>query len=138
MSFVRIYQGRVLRVYEMPPQRNTGLEIEKRLKKKELQRFHDLFTDAVNYYLLAIGALVRGNEDPSLKNFVGRLEECWEPYVKKGGCYEGLRSTLARYFSISSDMTFNDGCELILAKEGEECLQEVYHLSGESLLFWRW
>jgi len=134
MSIVRIYQGRVSRMREVVSEKKSGVELGEVMGKDSLFKFHELWSDAVNYYLLTIGAMVRGSQEARLKNFVLRLSECWKPYPKKGAHYEGLRSMMGRYFAVTNETSFEEACDLILANEGEEISQEVYQLAGESLL----
>ena len=134
MSFVRIYQGRVTAVTDVLSEKKLDFKYGEGMDEACLTRFHELYTDAVNYYLLAIGAMVRGSEKKKLKNYVERLEECWEPYPKKGQTYEGLRAGFQRSFDLKKSLTFEAACDLIL-KTDEPIDSEIYRLAGESLLF---
>ncbi len=134
MSFVRIYQGRVTSVREVLSEKKLDFGYGEEMEETCLTRFHELYTDAVNYYLLAIGAMVRGSEEEKLKNYVERIEECWKPYSKKGKSYEGLRAGFQRSFGLEKSLTFQEACDLIL-KTDDPIDSEIYRLAGESLLF---
>lgn len=87
----RIYQGRV-----------NGLQVKRGTDWVDvgdagavLLSFHELFQDAVNYYLVALAAMA---SDPS--SAVGklrrRMSESWEDFLRRGELRPGMKRSLAR------------------------------------------
>lgn len=134
MNFIRIYQGRVKSLSEVLSEKKTNIEIGENLGLDPLTRFNALFSDAINYNLLAIGAMVRGSDEERLKNFVQRVKESWRSYFKRGRYYEGLCAGFVRSMALDSEPTFEEALDLIVANPNEEISPEILQLAGESLL----
>ena len=139
----RIYQGRV-----------TGVElVEDKVKKGKtvktlcvytqeegeqlLWAFHDVFQDAVNYYLLALGALA----DPDyaeghrlIYDFRARLEAAWEVFPRQGECNDAksLRDSVAPWLDLEHDATLDDAFKVVL--RGDEADGRGHVLALYSLL----
>lgn len=113
----RIYQGRVNEIQriqaEGDPQKLGFGERE----TCPLWHHHQIFQDAVNYYLVAFGALA----DPSSDNRVirdlhSRLEESWARFPGDKHRASSLRDSIRRTLpQLASDASLQDAYKLILA-----------------------
>ena len=135
MSFVRIYQGRVSKIENVSSEsKKQGTVTDGEICLDELGRFHALFSDAVNYYSLAFGAVIHASETPKLKNFVGRLKECWKENPRHRGRGEGLEASFRRTFGLKDPCNIEEAFETILAGNDDSVTAEMLCLAGESLL----
>ncbi len=94
---------------------------------------HTLFQDAVNYYLVALGALagdLSGNR--VIRDLRKRLDESWEKFPR-GACASSLRDSLRRSLpGLAADATLEDAFSRILA--GNEATEETRSLALSLLL----
>jgi hypothetical protein len=106
----RIYQGRVTAV-EIPDGKDEqGNPKWKKLDdwQSALWQHHELFQDAVNYYMLALAAMAAGakGEDQqahALRGWVAKVEETWRSASRKSETFEGPQKRLAGILNLSSD-----------------------------------
>ena len=93
----RIYQGKVTAV-EIP----DGNDEQDRPKWKKLDtaesalwQHHELFQDAVNYYIVALASLGSSPES-KLTRLRELLKPVWKGFDKKGQRRQGMRDSLRR------------------------------------------
>jgi hypothetical protein len=108
----RIYQGRVSKVFD---DQNQELDLH------VLWQHHDLFQDAVNYYLLCLLSLANDTHSD-----MGKLREqitkegsdsfVWGTFRKRGITRRGLRDSVAPYFTPQNNVpAFNEVVSAVLA-----------------------
>jgi hypothetical protein len=96
----RIYQGKVTAVEILDGKDAKPFDADpKRAKEKwqaALWQHHQLFQDAVNYYLFCLAALASDASSPmgKLRN---QLYSVWEPFERQGKRFKGLRDSVAPY-----------------------------------------
>ncbi len=137
----RIYQGRV-RKMELLDSGKTGAvlkEFDKSGGEMLLWQHHELFQDAVNYYLVCLMAMANDKE-----SLVFKIRErtdgtddaehnVWAPFTRKGQKRQGMRS-VANYFGLDSDTArLADCCKKAL--EGNEAEPGLLDLALKELLF---
>ena len=135
----RIYQGKVTAV-EIPDGKD---EPGKPLDLDVLWHHHELFQDAVNYYLVCLLALAaKGNdvypirEKLDAKNEAGGDDDLmiWRPFSRRGAKRRGLRDSVAPYFCPGqSNATPEDCFAAVLA--GSDVSADTRNLALEELLF---
>lgn len=86
----RIYQGRVGKVFD---DQNQELDLN------VLWQHHELFQDAVNYYILALASLGRAENSP-LTQLRERISAVWERIEKQGGRRDGIGIGLTKRFGL--------------------------------------
>src|SRR5438105_8521135 len=94
----RIYQGKVTAV-EIP---GGGDEQGKSLDIDVLWRHHELFQEAVNYYLIALLSLARDPSNPatSIRNRMDddtSEHQVWTSFRRRGKTRRGMRDSVAKY-----------------------------------------
>lgn len=114
----RIYQGRVSSLQIIDP---SGTPRDVSIGDPStcpLWWHHRVFQDAVNYYLLAFGALASADAATSNRVILDlrtRLAESWESFPRpnsKGKC--GLRESVRSWLGLGSDSTIEEAYEVIL------------------------
>lgn len=122
----RIYQGRVLKC-----------EIEKnQVELSLLMQHHELFQDAVNYYMLALAAMASESDSP-----VGKFKERMKSSIDNGGAWEnfwrngekrsGMKYSIMRTLDIKNgDLSFDQAAGIVLDKNpaSPEILQAAVDL----------
>lgn len=116
----RIYQGRVTKVQMAVPLSNEEPPGEKKAKPENkvewkdlddgggrLWQHHELFQDAVNYYIVALASLGSSPES-KLTKLRGLLANVWEGFEKKGQCRQGMRDSLKRAWQLQEPPTLED------------------------------
>jgi IS605 OrfB family transposase len=138
----RIYQGRVAKVELLKEKTNKGEdpllhECFKEEGEQLLWDFHELFQDAVNYYLVCLMALASDPENPITK-IRERVDgddpehNVWKPFRRKGQKRQGFRE-VAKYFGLDSqNASLSQCCEKAL--EGNNSNPELLNLSLLELL----
>jgi len=135
----RIYQGRVTKLELLD---DKGKEVLKELSLQEgealLWDFHQLFQDAVNYYLVALGSLA----DPAqagahrvIRELRQRLEAAWDQFPRQlpsGETARSLRDSIAPWLGLSATATLEEAFHKIL--EGNRVSKEWRVLALEELL----
>lgn len=116
VSMNRIYQGRVTKVELLDQKKNEVLkECSKTDGEGILWDFHELFQDAVNYYLVCLMALAGDPENPvfKIRERVDRDDpdsNVWKPFRRNGQMRRGMRE-VARYFGLTPEAsTFAECC----------------------------
>lgn len=106
----RIYQGRVSKVQRL----KAGAKGNKSDDWEDIEngeallwRHHELFQDAVNYYIVALASL-GSSPDSKLTRLRGLLSKVWEGFDKKGQCRQGMRDSLQRAWQLSEPPTLED------------------------------
>jgi IS605 OrfB family transposase len=132
----RIYQGRVAKVEIENPDKEArkalpGLELPD--WKQYLWAHHELFQDAINYYLMAIAAMASDQESPAGK-LRQRMAEAWEPFERAGRKFAGLHCSLSRIQcpGISEESSIQDGFKAVLTRNLVE--PKVLQLAVDLLL----
>lgn len=137
----RIYQGRVstVELLKEKPQKE-GDPLIRECSKKEggqlLWDFHELFQDAVNYYLVCLMALASDPENPIMK--IRRKvdgegpENVWKSFRRNGQKRQGL-CEVAKYFGLDPQRASLDEC-CEIALKGNESSREVLDLALQELL----
>jgi hypothetical protein len=94
----RIYQGRVTQVEIQggKDEQNKPLDID------VLWRHHELFQDAVNYYLLALLSLARDSANPATPirkrmDDAASEHQIWTSFRRRGQTRRGMRDSVAKY-----------------------------------------
>ncbi len=128
----RIYQGRVSKVQKL----KAGTKDEwEDLPDGEalLWRHHELFQDAVNYYIVALASLGSSPES-KLTRLRGLLGKVWEGFDKKGICRQGMRASLQRAWQFAEPPTLEDAIKNF-RKPLVQCgvKEPEMELAGESL-----
>ncbi len=92
----RIYQGRVTKVEILNGKSADGQPQELPNWQSALWQHHELFQDAVNYYLFCLAALASSATSPmgKLRN---QLASAWEPFGRTGRRFKGLRDSVGPY-----------------------------------------
>ena len=99
-----------------------------------LWRHHELFQDAVNYYIVAIASLGSSSESP-LTKLRGRLAEVWTAADKKGQTREGMGKSLKRVFQLQAVPTLDETVRSFRKPLMEAGVTDLaMELAGESLL----
>ncbi|HEV2453384.1 MAG TPA: hypothetical protein VGY98_03940 [Verrucomicrobiae bacterium] len=120
----RIYQGRVSKVLD---------DQNKELDLHVLWQHHELFQDAVNYYIVALASLGSSPES-KLTRLSELLKPVWEGFDKKGQRRYGMRVSLQRAWQLEQPPTLVEAVERFrqpLVKNGVRA--EEMELAGESL-----
>ena len=142
----RIYQGRVSKVQILDPEKNSNSpdrwkELSSdsreacRLGEEMLWQHHELFQDAVNYYIVALAALGSSPES-KLTQLRGLLAKVWDAADKKGQIRKGMRESLQRAWQLAEPPTL----EAVIQKFREPLVMSgvgaaEMELAGESLAF---
>lgn len=97
----RIYQGRVTKV-EIFNEKNAEPQPLENWEEK-LWQHHELFQDAVNYYVIALLALATSpsNRLHSIRSRIaqaGSEHAVWEAFRRRGATRMGMRESVAKYF----------------------------------------
>jgi len=131
----RIYQGKVTAV-EIP----DGNDEQDRPKWKKLDtaesalwQHHELFQDAVNYYIVALASLGSSPES-KLTRLRELLKPVWKGFDKKGQRRQGMRDSLRRAWQLEQPPTLIEAVERFrqqLMMNGVQA--EEMELAGESL-----
>lgn len=130
----RIYQGRV-----------TQIQFLRRESKKDwaepqhyltpIWQHHELFQDAVNYYIVALASL-GSSPDSKLTKLRGLLVDVWEKFDKKGQCRQGMRESLQRAWQLAEPPTLDVAIWKFREPLVQSGVQDVeMELAGESLAF---
>ncbi|MEX2381583.1 MAG: type V CRISPR-associated protein Cas12b [Opitutales bacterium] len=135
----RIYQGRVTRVETLLPEKKGKCpEDWEALENWEdkLWGHHQLFQDAVNYYLVALAALAdseHASGNRLVSDLRSRVEAAWEAFPRSGkpGA-RGLRDSLKEWLRLSENASLEDAFETIL--EGNKASLESRTLALALLL----
>lgn len=142
----RIYQGRVNKV-QILKEGVKGKSIDdweelsndpneaRRLGEELLWNHHQLFQDAVNYYIVALAALGSSSESKltKLRELLGRV---WEAADKNGQTRKGMRESLQRAWQMEGPPTLEGAIQKLrdpLTKNGVQAAE--MELAGESLAF---
>lgn len=142
----RIYQGRVGNVeianpdkHAPPDQRWLPFDPDPKKAKVKWQaalwQHHELFQDAVNYYLVALAALAdpAHSSDRLIKDLRVRIEAAWETFPRPvSGEATTLRKSVGRWLSLSDEAVPQDAYEAIL--QSPEVSPEVRCLALALLL----
>jgi hypothetical protein len=133
----RIYQGRVTKVEIPNPDPSTQKDQPwiplskkpaeaKTLGENLLWEHHQLFQDAVNYYLVALASLGHSPQS-TLTELKGRIMQSWHSFEKQGQRREGMSESFRRRFGDQAAQSFSaaagvaqDG-GLPNAEEAERC-----------------
>ncbi|MGP8198916.1 MAG: hypothetical protein ACLQU4_05370 [Limisphaerales bacterium] len=98
----RIYQGRVSRV-EIPNPGDKENPWQPLPNWQDiLWQHHELFQDAVNYYIVALASLGRSPDSPMTKQ-LDRISAVWTCVEKQGKRREGMGASLARRFALPTN-----------------------------------
>jgi hypothetical protein len=122
----RIYQGRVSSI-QIPDVTGTFRPVP--LGDAEscpLWRHHCIFQDAVNYYLLALGALATvdaSTSNPVELNLRIRLAEAWEAFPRSNSKGKrSLRDSVRCWLGLGADASMDEAMAVILA-ENDACAE---------------
>jgi len=139
MSISRYYEGRVIRVEKI----NEKGESLGELPLQSLWEHHELFQDAVNYYILALAAMTRGVKDdsPEKKSLLAwrdKVRETWTIVNRKGKKYNGPQKRIAEILGLKPEMAdFETAAEKILQpshatpEQRAAALVELYEEKGD-------
>lgn len=106
----RIYQGRVSKV-EIPKPGDKENPWQPLPNWQDiLWQHHELFQDAVNYYILALASLGSSPES-KLTKLRGLLEKVWEVADKKGQRRQGMRESLQRAWQLAEPPTLTEAVQ---------------------------
>ena len=94
-------------------------------------RHHELFQDAVNYYLFCLAALSNA-ETSAMGKMRRQLSDVWAPYTLRGKPVRGLRAALAPYLGIGSSAGIEKGFAAVLA--GNNSSAELLQLAVDSMV----
>ena len=108
MGMNRIYQGRVSKV-EIPGGKETPWQPLPNWQDI-LWHHHQLFQDAVNYYIVALASL-GSSPDSKLTRLRELLKPVWEGFDKKGQRRQGMRDSLQRAWQLEQPPTLVEAVE---------------------------
>lgn len=139
MTINRIYQGRVRAVEIFEEKDEEGKPVWKRLDdwKEALWRHHEIFQDAVNYYLVALGSLA----DPEyaagnrvIADLRSRLEAAWEQFPRQPVPTDAksLRDSIAPWIGLDEKSNLKGSFDRIRDRDNSD--REVDSLALLSLL----
>ncbi len=128
----RIYQGRVSRV-EIRGADGKWVPLDR--WQEILWHHHELFQDAVNYYIVALAAM--GNSAQSkltlLRGLLGRV---WGSFDRKGQSRPGMGESLQRAWKLPEPPTLEAAIERFRSPLSGNGVTEIeMELAGESLAF---
>lgn len=117
----RIYQGRVSRVQTLRPITECNCKPAQHGAKPEhwtempdgeaaLWAHHELFQDAVNYYIVALASLGTSLEG-KLTKLRGLLEAVWSGFDKKGQRRQGMGDSLKRAWQLEAPPTLAEAVQ---------------------------
>lgn len=141
----RIYQGRVRRVQTLrpicecnckPAQHGTKPEHWIKMPDGEaaLWAHHELFQDAVNYYIVALASLGTSPEG-NLTKLRSLLEAVWTGFDKKGQRRQGMGASLRRAWQLETPPTLAEAVQRFQQPLWDlEVTPLEMELAGESLL----
>lgn len=138
----RIYQGRVKTVELLKEKTKKGenpviRECTKAEGEQLLWEFHELFQDAVNYYLVCLMALASDPENPITK-IRCRVDSndpeynVWKTFRRKGQYREGM-CRVAKYLGLDPQEATLDAC-CKKALEGNDSRKDLLDLALQELL----
>jgi len=130
----RIYQGRVngVEIHDAENAEFQKFPTSPGSDECPLWRHHETFQDAVNYYLLALGALANqeGTENRVAADLRSRLGNAWEKFPRDDANRLGaksLRDSVAPWLGLDGNATLDKTFDAIL--QGEEDLKDARHLA---------
>jgi hypothetical protein len=100
----RIYQGKVTAV-EIPDGKGGWKKLD--AGESSLWQHHQLFQDAVNYYIVALASLGASPES-KLTRLRELLKPVWEGFDKKGQRRQGMRDSLQRAWQLEQPPTLDE------------------------------
>lgn len=139
----RIYQGRVTRVEGPDGKDENGKQIWKPLSDNEWQsalwQHHDLFQDAVNYYIVALLALATNPLNPAygIREQIASGDgeyQVWLPFRRRGARRRGLRDSVAKYLTPLKPQPTLQECFTAVLAGGSENRPELLDLALWELL----
>jgi IS605 OrfB family transposase len=112
----RIYQGRASGISIV----SSGVKVPLTIGSADtcpLWHHHQVFQDAINYYVVALGALAgSGTRNRVVSDLRGRLETSWEKFPRDAHGADSLRDSLRRSLpALNADATLQHAFDLILA-----------------------
>lgn len=108
----RIYQGGVRKV-EIPDGKDNWQPLDPDPKiacdkwRGLFWHHHELFQDAVNYYIVALASLGRVGNSP-LTQLRDGINAVWERVEKQGERRDGMGTALAKRFGFSTSVAWKD------------------------------
>jgi hypothetical protein len=140
----RIYQGKVTHVEIANPDKHApqdkrwqpfDLDDAKQAKAKwqaALWQHHQLFQDAVNYYLFCLAAMASDETTPMGK-LRKQLGDVWGPFVRKSKRFKGLRAVIVPYvLPGNTQATIEDAFAAVL--DGNSSSKELLQLAVDALV----
>lgn len=129
----RIYQGRVSKIQFLQPEsRKEWSEPQKDLAP--LWQHHELFQDAVNYYIVALASLGSSPES-KLTKLRGLLGAVWHGFDKKGQRRQGMGDSLRRAWQLPEPPTLDQAVEKFRQPLASESIPPaIAEKAGEFLL----
>lgn len=137
----RIYQGRIQGL-NIVHKKEQHIEPTQSVNNFEalLWQHHEIFQDAVNYYLLAIGALLSlhasADDDCRItEDFNVRLEEAWKDFPRKPQKHDAksLRDSMAPWLKLTPESSLHEAFTTILETNKDDTKEAMY-LAVRSLL----
>ena len=111
IELMRIYQGRVEKIFK----NGTELSYEEGLAL--VWKHHELFQDAMNYYLLALAGMADIEKDSAVSRMRRSMESVWEDFTRNGVRRPGMKHSIARTLDCSPDsLTIQEAIDRILGK----------------------
>lgn len=111
IELTRIYQGRVEKIFK----NGTELSYEEGLEL--VWKHHELFQDAVNYYLLALAGMADIEKDSAVSRMRRSMEMVWEDFTRNGVKRPGMKHSIARTLDCSPDsLTIQEAIDRILGE----------------------
>ncbi len=111
IELTRIYQGRVEKIFK----NGTELYYEEGLEL--VWKHHELFQDAVNYYLLALAGMADIEKDSAVSRMRRSMEMVWEDFTRNGVKRPGMKHSIARTLDCSPDsLTIQEAIDRILGE----------------------
>ncbi|HEY3857843.1 MAG TPA: type V CRISPR-associated protein Cas12b [Verrucomicrobiae bacterium] len=133
----RIYQGKVEVVEVLDGQDESGNANWKKLDEWQTSIWchHEIFQDAINYYILALASLADPEYATSrlIKDLRVRVSAAWETFPRTAEKdARNMRDSLANWMGLSKDASIEDAFQAVL--EGNEATPQVHTLALGLLL----
>jgi len=133
----RIYQGKITVIEVLEGQNKSDNANWKKLEgwQTAIWDHHEIFQDAINYYILALASLADPEYATSrlIKDLRLRVDDAWEAFPKTAEKdARGLRDSLANWLGLSKNASIKDAFQAVL--DGNEASPQMRALALALLL----
>ncbi len=107
----RIYQGRVNHVYIFDENQN---QVSVDNGDDLLFVHHELYQDAINYYLVALAAMALDSKDSLFGKFKMQIRAVWNDFYRNGQLRPGLKHSLIRSLGHAAELNTSNGADIAM------------------------